>query len=45
MRQRCYFRPAMQALVGFLREDRFGKRAAELAGYDTAKAGQIRFPA
>jgi excisionase family DNA binding protein len=45
MRQRCYFRPAMQALVGFLREDRLKRRAAELTGYDTAKAGQIRFSA
>src|SRR5258708_35844327 len=41
MRQRCYFRPAMQALVGFLREDRFRNRAAELTGYDTANAGKI----
>ena len=35
MRQRCYFRPSMQALVGFLREDRFRRRAADLTGYDT----------
>jgi hypothetical protein len=35
----------MQALVGFLREDRLQRRAAELTGYDTANAGKIRFSA
>ncbi len=45
MRQRSYFRPAIQALVGFLRDTRLKQRAAELTGYDTAPAGQIRFAA
>jgi putative molybdopterin biosynthesis protein len=42
-RQRSYFRPAMQALVRFLGDKRFALRAGELAGYDLAPAGQIRF--
>jgi excisionase family DNA binding protein len=45
MRQRSYFRPSVQALVGFLGERRLQQRAAELTGYDTAPAGQIRFAA
>ena len=45
MRQRSYFRPAMQALIGFLGDKRLKQRAAELTGYDTAPAGQIRFAA
>lgn len=45
MRQRSYFRPAMQALIGFLRDKRLQQRAAELGGYDPAPAGQIRFAA
>jgi putative molybdopterin biosynthesis protein len=45
MRQRSYFRPAIQVLVGFLRDKRLKQRAAELTGYDTAPAGQIRFTA
>jgi putative molybdopterin biosynthesis protein len=45
MRQRSYFQPAIQALVGFLRDKRLKQRAAELTGYDTAPAGQIRFAA
>jgi excisionase family DNA binding protein len=44
-RQRSYFRPSMQALIGFLREKRLQQRAAELGGYDPAPAGQIRFAA
>jgi putative molybdopterin biosynthesis protein len=44
-RQRSYFRPAIQALVGFLCEGRLKQRAAELTGYDTTPAGQIRFAA
>jgi molybdate-binding protein len=43
MRQRSFFRPAMQALIGFLGSDRFKQRAAELGGYDTLPAGAIRF--
>ncbi len=45
MRQRSYFRPNMQALIGFLRENRFKQRAIERSGYDTTGAGEIRFAA
>jgi putative molybdopterin biosynthesis protein len=45
MRQRSYFRPSVQALIGFLGQKRLQQRAAELTGYDTAPAGQIRFAA
>jgi molybdate-binding protein len=43
MRQRTYFQPPMQALVRYLGQDGFTRRAAELTGYDTGPAGQIRF--
>ena len=43
MRQRSYFRPSVQALIGFLGQKRLKQRAAELTGYDPAPAGQIRF--
>lgn len=45
MRQRSYFRPSIQALVNFLREDRLKIRATELSGYDAQGAGQVRFAA
>ena len=45
MRQRSYFRPAMQALIRFLSEKRLRLRAEELTGYDPSPAGQIRFAA
>jgi putative molybdopterin biosynthesis protein len=45
MRQRSYFRPSMQALVGFFRNKRLKQRAAELSGYDPTPAGLIRFAA
>ena len=45
MRQRSYFKPSIQALVGFLGQKRLKQRAAELSGYDTSPAGQIRFAA
>jgi len=45
MRQRSYFRPAMQALIGFLGGARLKQHAAELTGYDATYAGQIRFAA
>jgi excisionase family DNA binding protein len=45
MRQRSYFRPSMQALIGFLGEKRLKQRAGELGGYDPAPSGQIRFAA
>jgi excisionase family DNA binding protein len=43
MRQRTYFQPSLQALMRFLAEDSFARRAAELTGYDASPAGQIRF--
>jgi putative molybdopterin biosynthesis protein len=45
MRQRSYFRPSIQALIGFLGQKRLKQRAAELTGYDPTHAGQIRFAA
>ena len=45
MRQRSYFRPPIQALIGFIGQKRLKQRAAELTGYDTTPAGQIRFAA
>ncbi|QOZ47403.1 DNA-binding protein [Bradyrhizobium sp. CCBAU 53340] len=45
MRQRSYFRPAMQALIRFLSEQRLRQRAEEFTGYDPSPAGQIRFAA
>jgi putative molybdopterin biosynthesis protein len=45
MRQRSYFRPSMQALIGFFRDRRLRQRASELSGYDPAPAGLIRFAA
>lgn len=45
MRQRSYFRPPVQALIGFLGNKRLKQRAAELSGYDATPAGQIRFAA
>ena len=45
MRQRSYFRPAMQSMLRFLNERRLRQRAEELTGYDPSPAGQIRFSA
>ena len=45
MRQRSYFRPAVQALIGFIGHKRLKQRASELAGYDPTPAGEIRFAA
>jgi putative molybdopterin biosynthesis protein len=45
MRQRSYFRPAIQGLIRFLSEKRLLQRAEELTGYDPSPAGQIRFAA
>jgi putative molybdopterin biosynthesis protein len=45
MRQRSYFRPAIQALIGFMAQKRLKQRATELSGYDPAPSGQIRFAA
>ncbi|MGA7805411.1 substrate-binding domain-containing protein [Bradyrhizobium sp.] len=44
-RQRSYFRPALQALIGFLGDKRLKQRAVELTGYDAAPAGRVRFAA
>ena len=45
MRQRSYFRPSIQALIGFIGQKRLKQRATELTGYDTTPAGRIRFAA
>jgi excisionase family DNA binding protein len=45
MRQRSYFRPAMQTLIRFLGDRRLNQRAEELTGYDPSPAGQIRYAA
>jgi molybdate-binding protein len=45
MRQRSYFRPSIQALIGFIGQKRLKQRAAEFTGYDTAPSGLIRFAA
>lgn len=43
MRQRSYFRPALQALVGFISGKRLRQRATDLTGYDVSPAGTVRF--
>ncbi len=43
MRQRTYFQPSVQALIGFLAQGGLNGRAAELTGYDATPAGKIRF--
>ncbi|QPC95431.1 hypothetical protein GA829_32965 (plasmid) [Mesorhizobium sp. INR15] len=43
MRQRIYFQPSMQALLGFFARGDMAIRAAELSGYDVTPAGTIRF--
>ncbi|QPC96031.1 helix-turn-helix transcriptional regulator [Mesorhizobium sp. INR15] len=43
MRQRTYFQPSMQALLGFIARGDMPLRAAELTGYDVTPAGTIRF--
>ena len=43
MRQRSYFQPPMQALLGFTGEGRLKLRAADLTGYDMTPAGKIRY--
>ncbi|MES2749816.1 MAG: helix-turn-helix transcriptional regulator [Pseudomonadota bacterium] len=45
MRQRAYFKPALQALMGFISQNRLNQRAADLTGYDVTLAGKIRFSA
>ncbi|MEH2508781.1 putative molybdopterin biosynthesis protein [Nitrobacteraceae bacterium AZCC 1564] len=43
MRQRSYFKPALQALVNFISQPLFQQRAKDLSGYDTSPAGKIRY--
>ena len=43
MRQRDYFRPALQALLKFLHSDELVARAREMSGYDLRDAGKVRF--
>ncbi len=43
MRQRTYFQPSFQTLLGFLRQPSFADRAGVLTGYDASPAGQTRF--
>lgn len=43
MRQRCYFKPAIQALIGFMSQPLLQQRAHDLTGYDTSPAGTIRY--
>lgn len=43
MRQRDYFRPAMQALVRFLGSEPLAARAREMGGYDLTESGAVRF--
>lgn len=43
MRQRAYFKPALQSLIGFISQKRLKQRAADLTGYDITPAGRIRF--
>lgn len=43
MRQRSYFKPALQALVAFISQPALKHRANDLTGYDTAPAGKIRY--
>ena len=43
MRQRDYFRPALQMLLKFLRSDELSARAQEMGGYDLRDAGGVRF--
>jgi len=43
LRQRSYFQPPMQALMGFVSGPRLRQRAADLTGYDVTPAGKIRY--
>ncbi len=43
LRQRDYFLPGPQALFEHIREPIFRAKAAEMQGYDAAKAGTVRF--
>jgi hypothetical protein len=41
-RRKRYFRPPLQAFIGFLRTQPFAARAKELGGYDVADAASVR---
>jgi len=43
MRQRDYFRPALQSLLKFFHSPDFATRGRELGGYDLSAAGTVRF--
>ena len=43
MRQRDYFRPALQNLMRFLRSAELAARAGEMGGFDLSTAGVVRF--
>ena len=43
MRQRAYFQPPMQALLGLIRSQRLTQRATDLSGYNVTDAGKIRY--
>jgi molybdate-binding protein len=43
MRQRDYFRPALQSLITFLHSSELAARAGEMGGYDVSGAGSVRF--
>ena len=43
MRQRSYFKPALQTLMGFFSQPHLKQRANALTGYDTTPAGKIRY--
>jgi excisionase family DNA binding protein len=43
MRQRDYFRPALQTLMRFLRSEALAARASEMGGFDLGSAGAVRF--
>jgi excisionase family DNA binding protein len=45
VRQREYFRPALQKLFGFMRTPAFAHRANEMTGYDTSGSGAVRYVA
>lgn len=45
MRQRSYFKPALQALTNFISQPPLKQRATDLTGYDTTPAGKIRYSA
>jgi len=43
MRQRDYFRPALQSLIRFLQSAELAGRAKEMGGFDLGAAGAVRF--